>query len=691
MNRSTINTLENFIWNIADEILVDIYDVGDYRKVILPMLVIRRFDAILEPHRDHLLEIKKSLGIIDVNYDKESALIKALKLPFVNQSLFTLRTVRADNRKTLQNNFLAYLDGFSQNVRDIIDKFQFRHQIERLANSDRLLPLIDKFLSADINLCPTPVLNADKSVKLEALDNHAMGTLFENILRRFNESTNVTDAGRHFTPRDIVELMSELAFKPVAERLRDTTYLIYDGACGTGGMLTVAEESIKNLAAVDKRDVSIYLYGQEIADETFAIAKADMLLKGEGEQADNIRHGSTISNDRFKENALGKRFTFDFMLSNPPFGTSWKSEFGAGDWQNFKTKDNIFDARFRFAFDGADFSVLPDIGDQQMLFLANNVAKMKTSTALGSRIVEVHNGSSLFTGGAGSGASNLRRYIIENDYLEAIVALPEKMFYNTGIGTFLWIVANKKSAARRGKVQLIDATSIKSALTKSLGQKNCEFGVAERDKILEIYLAFDKADPTFSRVLANEEFGYKSFNIMRPLRLRVVLDDERIAQLDVKDHNFADALRKFRAEVDNDILLDYDKFIVALKKSIGSVSMSRKKLIRELLTTVDENAAAVSDGKGGFECDRALTDSEQVPLTYEGGIKKFFEREIKPYVPDAWIDERSIVIGYELSFTKYFYRAEELRSSGAVLKEIGDVEREARALLAEIEGGNNGV
>ncbi len=549
MKQSTINSLENFIWNIADEILVDIYDVGDYRKVILPMLVIRRFDAILEPRHDELMRIKQSLNITAVDYEKESTLIKAIKLPFVNQSPFTLRTLLADNKSKLQDNFRSYLDGFSANVRDIIDKFQFRTQIDRLVDSDRLIPLIEKFLSADINLSPEPVRCNDGTIKLEALDNHAMGTLFENILRRFNESTNVTDAGRHFTPRDIVELMSQLAFLPVKDRLRDTTYLIYDGACGTGGMLTVAEDCIKRLA-IDN-EISIHLYGQEIANETFAIAKADMLLKGEGEQADNIRQGSTISNDRFKFNALGSRFTFDFMLSNPPFGTSWKSEFGAGDddWRNCKTKDDVFDSRFRFTFDGEDFSVLPDIGDQQMLFLANNIAKMKDSTELGSRIVEVHNGSSLFTGGAGSGSSNLRRFIIENDCLEAVIALPEKMFYNTGIGTFLWIVANKKDSARRGFVQLIDASTIKTTLTKSLGQKNCEFGAEDRKQILELYLAFDKADPKFSRVFPNEEFGYKSFNIMRPLRLRVLLDDDRIDRIAEKDRPLATALKQFRAEL----------------------------------------------------------------------------------------------------------------------------------------------
>ena len=293
-----------------------------------------------------------------------------------------------------------------------------------------------------------------------------MGTAFEELLRRFNEENNVTEAGEHFTPRDIVELMAELAITPLADKITNTTYRIYDGACGTGGILTVAEQRMKSIADEFGKQVSIYLFGQELQPETYAIARSDMMIKGEGKQAERIAYGSTISNDAFP------RETFDFMISNPPFGTPWKKDLEA--W-GYKDKKEITDSRFVFSFNGdAEYSVIPNIGDPQMLFLANNISKMKTGTLLGSRIVEVHNGSSLFTGSAGQGESNLRRYIIERDWLEAIVALPENMFYNTGIGTYLWIVTNKKSKERKGKIQLIDATSLKAPLRKNLGEKNGE-------------------------------------------------------------------------------------------------------------------------------------------------------------------------------------------------------------------------
>ena len=607
MNPSTLGKLENFIWSIADQILVDVYDVGEYRKVILPMLIIRRFDAILETKHELIIAKKKELlgkNWNNIDYKIESSLERAINLPFINQSEFTLKKLSTIvDRAKLKSNFENYLDGFSENIRDIIDKFKFREQIPTLSRKDRLMPLIEKFVSTDINLSNKDILNEDGEIQIEALDNHTMGTLFENIIRMFNEQTNVTDAGRHFTPRDIIKLMADIAFIPVADKIQDTTYLIYDGACGTGGMLTVAEERLQDLANKYNKEVSIHIYGQEIADETYAIAKSDILIKG-GDQ-DNIALGSTLSNDKFNDEIK----TFDFMLSNPPFGTSWKAELKANNWIEYTKKDAIKDRRFVINYDGDEFSMLPDIGDQQMLFLANNVSKMKNTTQLGSRIVEVHNGSSLFTGAAGSGASNLRRYIIENDYLEAIIALPEKMFYNTGIGTFLWILANKKEDHRKGTVQLIDATSLKSPLRKSLGEKNCEISDEIRAKIIELYTEYENADPKFSRIFKNEEFGYYSVNIVKPY-----IDDK---------------------------------------------------------------------GKTKLE----KIDTEQIPLTYEGGIEAFFKNEIKPYLSEAVIDEKSITIGYELSFTKYFYQPEKLRSIEEIFADIAKVEMQTFGLLQSIANG----
>ena len=452
MNQATYNTLRAHIWNIASDCLVDVYDVGDYRKIILPMFVIRRFDAVLEPVHDKVVAMRKQLEQLeDKSVDIEPALCSVAGQAFVNASDFTLKDLKSrTNRQQLKKDFIDYLDGFSKNVQDIIDKFHIRYEIDRLSENDRLGLLIEKLVDPRINLSNQPVLNSDGSVIIEALDNHSMGTLFEDVIRQFNESTNVTDAGRHFTPRDIVNLMADLAFVPVKDKIQSTAYRIYDGACGTGGMLTVGEERINQLAEKDGKKVTINLFGQELADETFAIARSDMLVKGEGLQANNIRYGSTISNDQF----AGEEF--DFALSNPPFGTPWKNDLKA--W-GIEKKDDISDGRFIIMTENEkgemeETSFVPDISDPQMLFLANNISKMKRNTELGSRIVEVHNGSSLFTGDAGSGSSNLRKFMFDCDFVEAIVALPEKMFYNTGIGTYLWILANKSSAYRcnRNKV-----------------------------------------------------------------------------------------------------------------------------------------------------------------------------------------------------------------------------------------------
>ena len=563
MDQQTYNQLVSFIWNIANDVLVHIYNKGDYRKIILPMIVIRRFDAVLEPTKKQVLQMKEALdkqGIID----QDDALKTVAHEQFVNASPFTLKDLTSrTNQQQLKLDFITYLDGFSKNVQEIIDKFKFRNEIDTLAENDILGMLIAKFVDPRINLSSRPVLNDDGSIKLPALDNHSMGTVFEELLRRFNEENNVTEAGEHFTPRDIVELMAELAIAPVADQITDSTYRIYDGACGTGGILTVAEKRMLSIAEDYGKKVSIYLFGQELQPETYAIARSDMMIKGEGAQAERIAYGSTISADAFPHE------TFDFMISNPPFGTPWKKDLEA--W-GLKDKKDITDSRFVFSWNGdPEYSVIPNIGDPQMLFLANNISKMKTGTALGSRIVEVHNGSSLFSGNAGGGESNLRRYIIENDWLEAIVALPENMFYNTGIGTYLWIVTNRKSEERKGYVQLIDATSLKSPIRKNLGHKNGEISSDIAAQILELYIDFKDADEKYSRVFENYEFGYWEVPILRPLR-----DDN------------------------------------------GNIIIEER-----------------GKNKGKPKVDKSLSDKEIVPFTYEGGINAFFETEIKPYVPDA--------------------------------------------------------
>ena len=372
--------------------------------------------------------------------------------------------------------------------------------------ADALGFLITKFLDSSINLSPKPVLNGDDSVRFDGLDNHGMGTVFEELIRRFNEENN-EEAGEHFTPRDVVQLMARLVFLPVADEARSGTYLVYDGACGTGGMLTVAEETLTQLAGEKAKEVSIHLYGQEVNPETYAISKADLILKGEGGEADNMQFGSTLSADAFPARE------FDFMLSNPPYGKSWKT-----DLERMGGKSGIKDPRFLVDHGGdPDYSLITRSSDRQMMFLANMLSKMKQDTPLGSRIAEVHNGSSLFTGDAGQGESNIRRWIIENDWLEAIVALPLNMFYNTGIATYIWVLSNRKTAHRQGKVQLIDATQWSRLLRKNLGSKNCELSDADIRRICGAFLAFEETEQ--SKIFPNEAFGYWKVTVERPLRI----------------------------------------------------------------------------------------------------------------------------------------------------------------------------
>ena len=606
MEKANFGQLVSFIFGIANDCLVDVYDVGDYRKIILPMIVLRRFDAVLEPTKQAVLAMKQQLDAAGIT-DQDEALCSVAGEAFCNSSPYVLSDLKSrTNQQQLKADFILYLDGFSRNVQDIIKKFEFRNQIDKLSEHDILGLLISKFTDPSINLSSRPVTNA-AGVTLPALDNHTMGTVFEEVIRKFNEETNITDAGRHFTPRDIVELITDLAFVPIKDQIQDTTYRIYDGACGTGGMLTVAEQRIREIAAQYGKRVSIHLYGQENADETYAIAKSDMLVKGEGSQYNNIFFGSTISNDGF----AGE--TFDFCLSNPPFGTPWKTDLKA--WGDIK-KEDIADSRFVVSYKGQNFSLIPDIGDPQMLFLANNVSKMKKDTLLGTRIVEVHNGSSLFTGKAGQGPSNLRQYIIENDWLECIVAVPEKMFYNTGIGTYLWVITNKKEARRKGKVQLIDATSFKKPLRKNLGEKNCEVTEEIRKRILGLYMAFDAADPQYSKVFDNSEFGYWEVPVYTP--------------------------------------------------------------------QLDENGQPIVDKKG--RPVKPNIDKEQVPFSYEGGIEAFIENEVKPYAPLAFIKPGTEKVGYELSFTKYFYQPVQLRTLEEITADIRAIEAETDGLLDEIIG-----
>ncbi|NJM41475.1 MAG: N-6 DNA methylase, partial [Anaerolineae bacterium] len=520
MDQSQLNWITSFIWNIADDVLRDVYVRGKYRDVILPMTVIRRLDALLEPTKQKVLDTKTMLDASNI-LQQDGVLRQTSGQAFYNTSLFTLRDLKARaKQQQLRADFEAYLNGFSPNVQEILDKFKFRNQIDTLIEADILGTLIEKFLDKDINLSPNPVLDDKGNPKLPGLDNHAMGTLFEELIRKFNEENN-EEAGEHWTPRDVVKLMAQLIFKPIADKVESGTYLVYDGACGTGGMLTVAEETLAQLAAEHGKQVSIHLYGQEINPETYAIAKADLLLKGEGAEADNIKYGSTLSNDQFPA------LKFDFMLANPPYGKSWKTDLermGGGD-----KKADLRDSRFVINHAGdPEYNLVTRSSDGQLMFLVNKLSKMKPNTPLGSRIAEVHNGSSLFTGDAGQGESNIRRWLIENDWLEAIVALPLNMFYNTGIATYVWVLSNRKPKNRQGKVQLIDATSWFKPLRKNMGKKNCELSAADLARICEAFLSLEESEQ--SKIFPNEALGYWKVTVERPLRLRVELTAEALAR-----------------------------------------------------------------------------------------------------------------------------------------------------------------
>ena len=583
MDNQVHNQIVSFIWGIADDCLRDVYVRGKYRDVILPMTVIRRLDAMLEETKPAVLAMKKQLDAAKID-NQWPALCNAAGQAFCNASPFLLKDLTSRSKaQTLKADFIAYLDGFSPNVQVILDKFKFRNQIDTMVDADILGAVIEKFTSSDINLSPNPIYKdaAQTILKHPGLDNHGMGTIFEELIRKFNEENN-EEAGEHWTPRDVVELMADLVFMPIADKIKDASYSCYDGACGTGGMLTVAQDRLLTLAKRRGKEVAIHLFGQEINPETYAICTADMLLKGDGEEAEHIMYGSTLSDD---QNASRQ---FDFMLSNPPYGKSWKT-----DAEKMGGKKDILDTRFNaYLSDTTEIQMLPKTSDGQLLFLLNNISKMKKDTELGSRIAEVHNASSLFSGDAGSGESNARRFMFENDLVEAIIALPESMFYNTSLGTYIWVLTNKKEERRKGKVQLIDATALKSPLKKNMGKKSCELTPDIQKEILKIFLSMEESD--VSKIFSNSDFGFWKITVLHP--------------------------------------------------------------------QLDEDGSVVVDKKGRPVPDKEKTDTEIIPFTYPGGIDGFMDAEVRPYAPDAWVDAKKTQIGYELSFTKYFYKHVTLRS-----------------------------
>jgi type I restriction enzyme M protein len=720
MSNGNFNWIANFIWGIADDVLRDVYVRGKYRDVILPMTVIRRLDALLEPTKQAVVGMKKNLDKARIA-NQDAALRQASKQAFYNTSPFTLRDLKSRAKtQQLKADFEAYLDGFSPNVQEILDKFKFRNQIPTLVEADILGSLIEKFLDRSVNLAPQPVLQEDGSERLPALDNHAMGTLFEELVRRFNEENN-EEAGEHFTPREVPKLMAELIFLPIAEQIESGTYLLYDDTCGTGGMLTVAEDRLIHLACKHGKEVSIHLFGQEVNAETYAIAKADLLLKGEGDEAENFQLGSTLSQDAFPARE------FDFMLSNPPYGKSWKT-----DLERMGGKGDIRDPRYIIEHAGdPEFSLITRSSDGQLMFLVNKLSKMKHSSKLGSRIAEVHNGSSLFTGDAGQGESNIRRWIIENDWLDAIIALPLNMFYNTGIATYIWVLSNKKPKRRRGKVQLIDATGWFKPLRKNLGKKNCELSDEDIKHVVKTFLAFKETEQ--SKIFPNDAFGYWKVAVERPLRLKVDLSAAartrfRKACAEAREEPLAELVDRLAKKLGAGVQPDFNAFMAAVEEEADrqdvKLPAKRLKLLQTALAERDEAAAPVvkkihkpgkgakakpvegdplhgrfllpspsgrgARGEGGQPCvveyepDSDLRDTEQVPLLEEGGVEAFFQREVLPHVPDAWIDHSKTQIGYEISFTRHFNKPVLLRSLDEIKAELEAIQAEGQGLLTQV-------
>lgn len=779
MNQTVHNKLVSFIWRIADDCLRDVYVRGKYRDVILPMVVLRRLDALLEKTKDNVMEEvrfqKEDMGMTEWD---DKGLTAASSFVFYNTSPWTLQKLQGtatNSPQILLGNFQDYLNGYSKNVQEIIEKFKLRSILKHMADKDVLLDVLEKFTSPDINLTPYDKFGSDGRT-LPGLSNLGMGYVFEELLRKFNEENN-EEAGEHYTPREVIELMTHIVFKPIKDKM-PSVITVYDPACGTGGMLTESENFIKDKnGLIRATDTDVYLYGKEVNDETYAICKSDMMIKGKNPE--HIRAGSTLSTDEFAGT------TFDFMLSNPPYGKSWSSE-----QRYIKDGKDVIDPRFIIQLDNywgetETVDAAPRSSDGQLLFLMEMISKMKSKSdnIIGSRIASVHNGSSLFTGDAGGGESNIRRYIIENDMLEAIIQLPENIFYNTGITTYIWLLSNNKPVHRRGKVQLIDASEMYEKLRKNLGNKNCKLNSGHIKEVTQAYLEMSElekngADTLGSMIFDNEDFGYYKVNIERPKRLKAQFSEEKIEVLkwDRKNPEFSkelfesygekvfSGLTAFRPEILIDIekggyditakqlapLLkadnwkkqrelhktaqklmdamgtemhkDFNLFLeevnAFLKKEKIKLSASELKLILDAITEYDETAEKVikkklklkgekldrllehlgctkeelpyfgyyPTGKDNeyiqYDTETELRDSESIPL--KENILDYYLREVKPYSDESWIDLDSVKIGYELSFNKYFYKPEPLRSLDEVTKDIVELEKRGDGLLDEI-------
>ena len=666
-----VNTTENanFIWSIADLLRGD-YKQADYGKVILPLTVLRRLDCVLEPTKQKVLDFLPRVESMNIQ-NVDPVLDDVAGLNFHNKSKFDFQSLTADHHD-IAANLSNYINGFSDDARNIIEYFKFNEHIEKLDKANLLYPVVKKF--AEIDLHPEKVSNIE------------MGYIFEELIRKFSELSNET-AGHHFTPREVIRLMVNLLFVNDRDVLtkQGIVKTLYDPACGTGGMLSIAEEYLQEL----NPDARLEVFGQELNDESYAICKSDMLIKGQA--ASNIKFGNSFNADGLE----GEKF--DYMLSNPPFGVEWK-----------KVEEFIKNEHGSRGYDGRFGAGLPRISDGSFLFLQHMIAKMKHGSD-GSRIGIVFNGSPLFTGSAGSGESEIRKWIIENDMLEAIIAMPDQLFYNTGINTYVWIVTNHKEDERKGKIQLINAVGFYKKMKKSLGNKRNEMSSDDIATITNIYGDFKENE--YSKIFDNEYFGYSRITVERPLKLNFQTSKERIEGLKEEKAfiNLASSKKKgdvgekeieagktiqaaivdMLSPMDSDtICKNRDEFTSILKKEIKMVGVDVKpalfKVILNALSEQDETGDVCTNKKGEPEPDTSVRDYENVPLKED--IDIYFEREVVPHVSDAWIDETKTKVGYEINFTKEFYEYQPLRSLSDIRADIMALEEELEGSLREILG-----
>lgn len=665
----------SFLWNIAES-LRGTYKEEDYRKVMLPMIVVRRFDCLLDNYnRETIKEVYSTYDFLPEE-EKDEIVIADLKenhgmdLQFYNVSDFTWKKL-LDDSENIKSNFEDYLNGFSNNVKEIIGKFKFKDEIAQLDKKNKLYAVLQKMYEVDLHI--------------NAVSNNKMGYIYEEMLRRFTENSA---AGEQYTPREVIRLCMEMLFLGKESFLTEEGKVISiaDFCCGTGGMLSIGEEYIEKI----NPKAIVNVYGQELLDESFAICQADMLMKGQN--PDNIRLGNTLTEDRFRGEHMR------FLISNPPFGVTWKDE-------EKKVKEEA-----DLGFDGRFGAGTPRVSDGSLLFLENMISKMYQDEE-GSRIAIIFNGSPLFTGDAGSGESNIRRWIIENDLLEGIIALPTDMFYNTGIATYIWVLTNRKDEARKGKIQLINATDFYIPMRKSLGNKRKEISAAQIEVIKELYRRFEPSEKV--KIFDNEDFGYRKITIDRPLKLSFKVNSEAIERVQQTTQFINLAVSKKKDEVvkaqeealgreiqeklitmlqsfdENKEYLNREEFIKILKakgKEYGvTLGAALVKAIVNAIGERNENAYVCRDSKGNIESDSTLRDTESIPLKED--IQEYFNREVKPHVSDAYMDESTFSnIGYEIPFTRHFYKYEKLRPFADIMKEVEELEGEIATEIRKVLG-----